>query len=174
MATEQELAARDARIAELERNESERVKAETVARELSRYELASPAAAAQLQALIMPEVGITRVSGGRDLCFGKDYVPLESIVAERLRRADHAHFLKPKATTGAPTQAATTPSGPVHGAQPAAPAAATQRAPDEPFQLPGESLGAAVIRRATTKQAALPDPRLDPSQPFAIRRPVAS
>ncbi len=169
MATEQELAARDARIAELERNESERVKSETVARELARYELASPAAAEQVRALILPTVGVTKTSDGRSLVFGKDYSPLESVVAETLRRPDFAHYLKPKGTTAPPASA----PGQGPEARPAAPAAASHGGADEPFILPGENLGGAVIRRATTRQASLGDPRLDPSQSFGIRRPAA-
>jgi hypothetical protein len=52
--------------------------------------------------------------------------------------------------------------------QPASPAAPTQDAAQEPFQLPGESLGVAMIRRATAPKAERGDPRLDPSQPLAF------
>ena len=48
------------------------------------------------------------------------------------------------------------------------PAAPTQGEVREPLQLPGEALGAALIRRATTPQPERGDPRIDPSQPLAL------
>lgn len=48
------------------------------------------------------------------------------------------------------------------------PASPTQSVAQEPFQLPGETLGAALVRRATAPQAKQGDPQLDLSQPLAL------
>ena len=52
--------------------------------------------------------------------------------------------------------------------QPASTLVPTPRPVPEPFELPGETLGAAMVRRATTPQPERPDPRLDPSQPLSF------
>ena len=52
--------------------------------------------------------------------------------------------------------------------RPAAPTAATQVPVQEPLQLPGETLGTALIRRVTAPQPERGDPRIDPSQPLPL------
>ena len=66
MATEEVAALRE-RIANLEAAETAKLKSAAVARELGKYELASGAAAEQLQQLISPSISITKLSDGRDL-----------------------------------------------------------------------------------------------------------
>jgi hypothetical protein len=163
MATEQEIETMRQRVATLEAAETERTKAGAVARELGRYELASPGAAEQLAALILPRVQITKLSDGRDIVHSPDYTPLDAVVASALQTPQYAHFLKPRApATPEPAQ----PGSPA--LRPAAATAGNPPAANQPFQLEGESLGAAIIRRATAQSAERGDPRLDPTQPLAL------
>ena len=173
MATEQELAAANARIAELEKGENERAKAAGVARELSRYDLASPAALQQLTDLIAPTVQVSPLGGGRHLIHGADYKPLEAVIAERIRQPDHAHFLKAN-------QATAPPAGATQAAAPAVPTA--NPLPPGRFigsllgqagrgeSLPGETLGQAMLRAAQGTPAAQGDPRLNPAMAFGLGR----
>jgi hypothetical protein len=160
MATEQELRER---VASLEADQLQRAKRAAVAEELGRHDIASPAAAEQIAALLLPSVQITKVSDGRELAHGPDYKPLAAMVAETLERPDYAHFLAPKGAVTSAQPAA--PAG-----QPAAPASGPQS--DAREILPGENFGSAVIRVASNKRAAQGDPRLDPAQPMGLGRGI--
>jgi hypothetical protein len=165
---EQDLAAANARIAQLERAEAERTKAAGVAQELRRYDLVSPAAADQLAQMIMPEVEITTAPDGRPLIHGKDYKPLAAIVEERLRSPDHAHFFRPKESpapaspaTPSVSTSATSAVGQTLGAVLGAARAAAP---------PVETLGQAMVRAAQAQKGIQGDPQLDMSKPFALGR----
>jgi hypothetical protein len=160
MASDQELAAARERIAQFEKQEGERAKAAAVATELSKFEFVSGAAKDQVQALISPTVSPLVVSDGSTVLFGPGYKPVDAHIASQLARPEFAHYLRPKGSPS-PAQAAT------QGPQPAAPAAGPQ-AVGADGRLPGESLGAAMVRVAQARQAQQGDPRLDPSQAFGI------
>jgi hypothetical protein len=159
-----------ARIAKLEAAESERAKAAAVSRELSRFEFASAAAAQQVCDLITPTVQATPLSDGRLLVHDKDYTPLDTLVSRRLGQPDHAHFLKA-------TQAAAPPAAGTQAAPPAVPTPGQLR-PGQVLgsmlgmgareAMPGESLGAAMIRVAQAQKGPQGDPRLDIGLPLGI------
>jgi hypothetical protein len=156
--TEQELLAR---ISQLEKNESERVKASAVASELGKYDLA-PGAAEQLHQLISPSVDITKTTDGKPLVFGPEYTPLSAHVAGILQRPEYGHYLRPK-ENAAPAQAAT------QGRQPSTPAVPSAASTMREI-LPGENFGSAALRVASATKAVEGDPRTNLALPLALGR----
>jgi hypothetical protein len=160
MASDQELAAAREQIARYEKQDVEREKSAAIARELGKFDLA-PGAAEQLTQLIAPSVGAAKISNGNHIVVGPEYRPLDAHVSAQLARPEYAHFLKPKADPAA-AQAAP------QSTQPGAPSPGTNAVRE---LLPGENVGAAILRVALAEKATQrPDPRLDTSQPLAIGR----
>jgi hypothetical protein len=152
MSAEAELAAAQARIAELEGAQRATVKSNAIAASLAGHDLV-PGGAQQLTALLEPGVILAKGVDGKETAVAANtYAALDSHVSELLRKPEYSHFVKTK------------------GAFPAT--APTSPAPSHQVDLrkqPGESDTAHLVRYMQ-HQNPNPDadPRLDPSKPMAI------
>jgi hypothetical protein len=163
MATEQELAAANARIAQFEKQEGERAKTAAVANALSGFEFVSDAAREQVQALIVPTVQTLPVSDGSTQLFGPNYKSLDSHIAGVLASPNYQLFLRPKGSP-APAQAAP------QGIQPAAPVNRPAN-PTGPEIVEPKNFGEAIVMKALAEKAAQAtgaEPRMNPAKPFGL------
>jgi hypothetical protein len=161
MATEQDPGAQ-ARVAEIEGLRAQ-LKSQAIASALSKHDL-QPGAAEQIELLVGSEFSLTKGFDGRELVVGPGYQPLEVHVADVLQRPDFVHFLRSK-QPASPT-ATVAPTEVVAPTAAVAPTEFVRVGGQESALLPGETLGAAIIRLATMPQPTR-DPLLDPSQPLA-------
>jgi hypothetical protein len=149
MTESEQLAAAQARIAELEGANQRAAKSAAINAALAGHDFASPAAAEQVAALVEPEIEI--VNG---VAVDKTMRPVRDAIAERLKQPGYAHFLKGKGAYQPQTTAAPAPN------------------PDlEPVIRPGETFSDAIIRRNTAQRmGGGTDPRLNPALSFGLRR----
>lgn len=113
----------------------------------------NPGAHDQLVELIRPEIGLHADGSGGSVACGPGLAPINGdFIKQTLAQPTYQHFVAGRGVAASPAAAQS-------GLSPAREI------------LPGESLGAAVIRVAlATRSAPGTDPRLDVSQPFGLRR----
>jgi hypothetical protein len=150
MTESEQLAAAQARIAELEGANQRAAKDAAINAALAGHDFASPAAAAQVAALIAPDIEIVN-----NTPVGPGLKSITAHVGDRLKDPSFSHFLKPR--PGAPPSTT-----------------AVTAAPDAALSwddaVPNEQLGAKILRRATAaRTAGGADPRLNLAMPMGLR-----
>ena len=166
MASEQEVEAMRSRLATLEEAEKRRAISTAIESELSKYPVASRAAAGQLKELILPAVDMVKVSDGREIPFvGSDYKPLQAYVAELVAQPTYCAFPPWQGPSGARSVS----GAHARSAAVAARGGCASRGGGHAATA-GETLGQAVLRRAVATQVQRGDPRLYPSQPMGLGR----